>query len=123
MDNELIMEIVRSYLIPAIVTLLAAFFGYIGTQIKKIYKEFVNTETKEKVVKTVVKAVEQIYKDLNGPERYDKAKENIVLMLNEKGLSITEIEMNMLIEACVSEFNLQFKGNALIELEEEVTNE
>ena len=35
----------------------------------------------------------------------EKAKENIILMLNEKGIVITELEMDMMIEAVVNGFN------------------
>ena len=50
-------------------------------------------------------AIEQLYKDLDGPTRKEKAKENIILMLNEKGITITELEMDMMIEAVVNGFN------------------
>ena len=59
-------------------------------------------------MRTCVKAVEQLYHDLGGPEKLEKAKEGIEDMLNEKGIPITELEMNLLIEAVVSEFNYGF---------------
>lgn len=86
-------------------TIILAIIGYIGTQVKKIYEEYINNKTKKHIVETVVKAVEQIYKDLDGPEKLEKAKENIILMLQEKGITITEIELDMLIESVVAEFN------------------
>ena len=86
-------------------TIILAIIGYIGTQVKKIYEEYINNKTKKHIVETVVKAVEQVYKDLDGPEKLEKAKENIILMLQEKGITITEIELDMLIESVVAEFN------------------
>ena len=99
------LEALQPYLLEILVSILTAIATFIGTKLKKCYEEKVNTEVKEKVVRTVVEAVEQIYKDLNGAERLEKAKESIVEMLNEKNISITELEMNMLIESVVNGFN------------------
>lgn len=103
------LELLQPYLMEIIVTILTAIATYIGAKIKKIYEEKVNDETKRKVVATVVKAVEQLYKDLNGEEKLEKAQENIVEMLNEKGIMITELEMNMLIEEVCNSFKKEVK--------------
>lgn len=86
-------------------TIFLAITSYIGMQIKKIYESKQIEKEKKAVVRTVVKAVEQMYTELKGQEKYDKAVESIVAMLQEKGISITEIELKMLIEEVVSEFN------------------
>lgn len=96
---------IQPYLLEIIAGILTAVATWIGTKIKKIYQEKVNTETKEKIVKTVVNAVEQIYKDLKGEEKLDKCIENIVEMFNEKGLIASELEIRMLIESVVNGFN------------------
>ena len=98
------LELLQPYLMEIIVTILTAIATYIGAKIKKIYEEKVNDETKRKVVSTVVKAVEQLYKDLKGDEKLEKAKEAVLEMLNEKGITITELEMNMLIEEVCNSF-------------------
>lgn len=94
------------------------FCGFIGTQIKRLYEKRINTERKRKVVKTCVKAVEQLYRDLDGAEKLQKAKENILKMLTQEGIEITDIEMNMLIESVVAEFNLPFMSVQGIEVSE-----
>lgn len=109
---EIIKSFISEYGIVIIYALITAVAGFIGSQIKNIYERHVNDETKEKVVATCVKAVEQLYHDLNGNEKLDKAKENIIDMLATKGIQISEIEMDMLIEACVAEFNLTFLAKA-----------
>ena len=38
-------------------------------------------------------------------DAFKKAKENIIVLLNEKGLTITELEMDMMIEEVVNSFN------------------
>ena len=107
--NEL-MEVLQPYLLEIIVAILTGVATFIGAKVKKIYEEKVNTETKEKVVKTVVNAVEQIYKDLKGEEKLNKCIENATEMLNEKGITITELELRMLIESTVNSFNKANKG-------------
>lgn len=101
-------EIFWAYVFPVIVAALTAFAGFLGAQLKSLYQKYVNDKTKESVVRTCVKAVEQLYHDLGGPEKLEKAKEGIADMLNEKGIPISELEMNLLIEAVVSEFNYGF---------------
>ena len=99
-------EFVYEYGLLIIYTLLTAIAGFIGTQIKRLYEKHINTDRKRKVVETCVKAVEQLYRDLDGTEKLVKAKENILEMLTQEGIVITEIEMDMLIESVVAEFNL-----------------
>lgn len=101
-------EIFMTYLLPVLGTALAALAGFIGTQLKKLYQKYINDKTKEAVVRTCVKAAEQLYHDLSGAEKLEKAKAGVVEMLKEKGIPISELELNMLIESCVSEFNYGF---------------
>jgi len=106
---ESIMEVIQSNIIQIIGAILVGIASFIGTKIKMLYEEKINDDTKRKVVKTVVEAVEQIYSDLNGAEKLQIAQENIVAMLNEKGITITELEMQMLIESVVNGFNSGIK--------------
>ena len=99
-------EFVSEYGLLIIYTLLTAIAGFIGTQIKRLYEKHINADRKRKVVETCVKAVEQLYRDLDGAEKLEKAKENIFAMLTQDGIEITELEMDMLIESVVAEFNL-----------------
>lgn len=105
---EFITNFISEYGLVILYGLLTAVAGFIGSQIKKVYENHVNDETKEKVVATCVKAVEQLYHDLNGEDKLAKAKENIVAMLTSKGIEISELEIDMLIESCVAEFNIAF---------------
>ena len=78
--------------------------SYVGMKIKNIYKEKVDTETKKKVVETTCRYINQLYNDLDGSQKLEKAKENIVDQLNEKGISITELELDVLIESTINSF-------------------
>lgn len=105
-------EILQEYLLPSVVTavvaLVSAVFAFIGAQLKKKYQEKIDTDEKKNAVETCVKAAEMIYKDLKGNEKLEKVKTNIVEWLNLKGISISEIELNMMIEAAVTNLNIDF---------------
>ena len=100
-------EFIAEYGMGILYTIVTAVAGYIGIVIKNIIQKYVNDKTKKDVVKTVVKAVEQIYSHLDGAERYREAIKNINEMLAEKGISITDLEIEMLIEAAVQEMKKQ----------------
>ena len=90
-------------------TALTGLFTYIGIVIKNAYTKYINDKTKKDVVATVVQAVEQIYKDLHGDEKLNKAIEGASDMLAEKGITVSEIELRYLIESAVNGFNEGFK--------------
>ncbi len=106
---ESIFEAIQPNLVAIIMAILTGIASFIGAKIKTIYETKVNDDTKRKVVKTVVNAVEQLYKDLKGPEKLNKAKENIISMLNEKNITISELEVEMLIEEVCNSFNQGLK--------------
>lgn len=98
---------------------LTAIAGYLGVVVKRLYEKYINDKTKQAVAKTVVQAVEQIYKDLHGEDKLNKALESMSDMLAEKGIQITDLEMRMLIEAAIAEFNEAFKKTESAESPEE----
>lgn len=101
-------QFISEYGTMILYSIITAIAGYIGIVVKNLYQKYINDQTKKDVVKTVVKGVEQIYKDLHGEEKLDKALEAASAMLFEKGITITEFELEMLIEAAVAEFNDAF---------------
>lgn len=91
----------------------------IATIVGRAIKKYIDTDAKAKVVNAVVNAVEQLYKDLHGEDKYNKAVEHITELLNAKGLGITEDEMRILIEAAVNKIN-QYKLTELVSLDDAV---
>lgn len=106
---EFIKLFISEYGTTILYAVLTALAGYIGIVAKRLYTKYVNDKTKQAVAKTVVQAVEQIYKDLHGEEKLNKALEAASEMLAEKGITITDLEMRMLIEAALAEFNKAFE--------------
>lgn len=90
-------------------TALTGVFTYIGIMVKNQYTKYINDKTKKDVVTTVVQAIEQIYKDLHGEDKLNKAIEGASEMLAEKGITVSEIELRYLIESSVNAFNEGFK--------------
>ena len=109
-------QFISQYGMEILFAVVTAIAGYIGVVVKNIFQKYVNDKTKEKVAKTVVNAVEQIYKDLHGEEKLNKALEAASEILMEKGINVTDLELRMLVEAAVGKFNNAFK-------KEEVTND
>lgn len=89
----------------AIVTTIA---GYIGIVVKNLFTKYINDKTKRDVAKTAVQFVEQVYKDLHGEAKLNEALKAASEMLLEKGITISDLEMRVLIEAAVGEFNNVF---------------
>lgn len=98
-------QFINEYGTMILYTIVTTIAGYIGIVIKNLYKKHVDDQTKKDVVKTVVQSIEQIYKDLHGDEKLNKALESASEMLAIKGITISELELRVLIEAAVGEFN------------------
>ena len=105
---ELFKEFISAYGTTILYSILTAVAGYIGIVVKNLYQKYINDKTKQDVAKTVVQAVEQMYQNLHGEEKLQKALEAASDMLLTKGITISDIELRMLIEAAVNEFNKSF---------------
>ncbi len=101
--NELMTEL-QPIIMNAAVVILTAIGSYVGLKVKTFIKEKADTDTKRKVVETTCRYINQLYDDLDGAEKLEKAKENILAQLNEKGITISELELDVLIEATVNGF-------------------
>ena len=95
--KEIIMNI-----IPIVLATVGTFL--IGL-IKAKYSQYVNTDTKKEIAMLTVRYVEQVFTALHGKDKLEKAKSTFVDMLNEKGIKVSEAEINMLLEAAVHKMN------------------
>ena len=103
-NNEIFNQFIQ-ILLPILATFLTGLFTYIGNRLKKVYEEKVNNETAKAVVEDAVKFVEQVYNDLSGKEKLEKATIQVSEILQSKGIKITPAEINMLIESAVYGLN------------------
>ncbi len=83
---------------------LTAIAGYLGMVAKRLLENFFADRAKREVVQTCVGAVEQLYAELSGEEKLDRALEAVSEMLAERGLTISPLEARMLIESAVAEY-------------------
>ncbi len=102
-------EILNGYIIQILHVIVLAVAALIAQGLKKLYDKYVSTDIKQKVVRTVVRAVEQIYTDLHGKDKLDMAISRATYILeSEYGIKIGDYELESLIEAAVNEFNNTF---------------
>lgn len=105
MNWQEILNQALAILVPALATAIAGWFAYLGNRLKNAYQEKVNNETAQAVVKDVVQFVEQVYTDVKGKEKLQKAIEQVSTILQSKGIKLTETEIMMLIESAVYGLN------------------
>lgn len=117
---EIVEEFIATYGVTILYSILTAVASFIGLKLKELYEKYINDKTKKDVVNTVCGAINQLYSNLNGPEKLDKAIENITAVLNEKGITISDVEMRMLIESTVYSFKTSLvpEGTGVKQIEE-----
>lgn len=108
------MDIVNAYAPQIIGAILTALAGVVGLAIKNLATKYINTNVKREIARTVVQAVEQIYRHLDGPAKLEKALEAAAGMLTENGIRVTDLELRMLLEAAVGEFNDVFNTAVIL---------
>lgn len=96
-------------LIPTLAALAVEYLRRrLGTErVKRIQEELA---TKQELAILAVRFVEQVYKDLHGPDKYQKAAEWLAARAQEHGLKLTANEIKGLIEAALRAIKDEF-GN------------
>lgn len=108
-------EFINQYGLELMYAFITAIFGWLGVQIKKLYEKHINTKEKKDLVNTTVRYVEQVYKDLHGQDKLSQCLKDAAQLLQEKGLTFTDLELRALVEAAVNSMNKSLK-----EVEEDV---
>lgn len=113
------LEFINQYGMSILYTVVTAIAGYVGIVVKNLYEKYMKDRIKKDVAKTVVQFVEQVYKNIHGEDKLNKALESASEMLMLKGIEVSDFEMRLLIEAAVGEFNDAFKQETAVEVEGE----
>ena len=108
--KDLFIEFINLYGPSILNAILVAIGGWLALVVKQFLNEVVKDKKVKAVIKTAVAGVEQMYKDLHGDDKLNKALEAAAEMLEEKGITISSFEMRYMIEAAVGEFNGVFSG-------------
>jgi LL-H family phage holin len=105
-------EFINEYGMQLMYAIITAIAGYIGIVLKNLAKKYFNDKTKKEVAKNAVQFVEQVYHNLHGDEKLNEALKAASAMLAEKSITITDLELRVLVEAAVAEFNKAFEKTA-----------
>lgn len=79
--------------------ILLAILSFIGITFKTSYEKFIKEKTKKMVVEDSVRFVEQKFKNLSSKKKFEKAKEYSLELLTDKGITISDLELEILIES------------------------
>lgn len=102
------MEAIQAELINLVIVVITVLIGWVAQKVTAYLKEkglIAKLESNKELVRIVVNAVEQTYKHLNGDEKLKVAKVELVKLMNEKKIKISEQEIDTLIESAVKEMN------------------
>lgn len=106
------MESLYAEVINIIALVLAGALGLLAKQVVSFLKKkgiVAQIQSHQEIAKIVVGAVEQTYKHLHGEEKLNMAKLELIKLAKEKGIKISEKELDLLIEASVKEMNKAVK--------------
>ena len=99
---DALLEGITGNLVEICALALTAMLGYVGTRING----FLKSKNLDSVAKTVVKWTEQVYTDIHGKEKLEKALTKASLLLAEKGIKVSEEELMVAIEAACYELKI-----------------
>lgn len=110
---QMVLDFIEQYLKEELIVIFGTIATIIANAIKNKYDEYINAKLEEKIEKTkeeivikCVNAVEQAYKDMTGEEKFQKVVEFVDTLLAEKGITITEVEIKVIIESAVHSMNV-----------------
>ncbi len=93
---------------------LTALAGAAGVWLKRWAQQVRDDKTKREVAELCVQAVEQVYRELHGAEKYQKCAEAMAQMLAQRGVPVTELEIRVLCEAALARFNAAFQPQGAV---------
>lgn len=99
--KDIITQMVVEYL-PRILEFICVF---LVAYISKKFKNVADNNVANSLIADTVRYVEQVYKDIHGTEKLNKAAELLKENLKAKGIKIDNYELNQRIEAAVHEMN------------------
>lgn len=106
------MEALQTEIINLLAVVIAGCVGMATKAVMSYLKKkgvITKIESHNELAKIVVNAVEQTYKHLHGEEKLNLAKIELLKIAKEKGLKVSEKELDLLIESSVKEMNKAIK--------------
>lgn len=100
--SEIMKEIIAQYL-PILIEIILTALG--GMAVSYLKKKIKNEETMQ-IIERVVKATEQIHKDIHGHDKLYSAEIKAKRLLANKGIELSDFELTNLIESVVHDMNV-----------------
>ena len=122
MSTDFINQLIQ-VLEPTLLVIVTAVASYVATKVKNTLERKANNEVAKQVIEDTVKYVQQVFKDLDGKDKLEKAVEKASDVLAEKGIAVSETEINMLIESAVYGIKNGMGGTELVVPEEKTGKE
>lgn len=97
--NELL-NAIMPYILSALATVIASVGAYLGLKVK----EYLDTKEKKEIVEKTIKYVEQVGKVLGSKEKKELALQKASEWLELKGIKVSDVELDILIESFVNDF-------------------
>lgn len=95
-------EIITTYLVPALFTILTGILTWIGTKIKNTIEEKIKSDKAKDIIYDVVKYTEQTCKSLTGTEKFEVSMQEASEWLNSKNIELSDYELRIMIESAVN---------------------
>lgn len=104
-----IIDIITPIMVAVVAVAISILIWSLGNKVRTLVATFCNTETKIKIAKIAVNAVEQIVTkegfECTSEEKFEMAADYIQMVLKKSGINISAEECEMLIESTVKEMN------------------
>lgn len=105
------MEDLIQLIMPSVIAIVTTVIGYVAFRVGKVvdnamekYSIYDTLKANQVIVKASVEYVEQVFNAKDGAEKFEIAKNRALDIMNDKGISISEVELNALIEQAVFQF-------------------
>ena len=100
-------NIITEVLTNLLILLVNIGIGYVVAFLRK-HKILTEIKSFEGLAEIAVKGVEQSFKDANGEQKFLYAKEWLIKVAKEKGIRISESQIDLVIEAVVKDVKVKF---------------
>lgn len=104
-------EFLDLYGLSLLGAVLTAVFGAAALLLRALAAKYLDTDVKKSLARLVVQFAEQTFRHLHGEEKLNAALSVLAELLAQKGIRATELELKVLLEAAVAEFNGVFGTN------------
>lgn len=101
---EEILQILTPTILTILGTILTGIATIVGLKVRQLVKQIeikTGIEIDEKQAREAVEWAEQVYKDSGGEVKFEKAKDRLILIMNERGIPVSEKVIDTLIEQAV----------------------